>query len=889
LKRFVEVVKMQAPTILLLFLMSFSSSGGTMVRFAACPSLSAGKGSSYEHFSSGNVIWQGLWNTGDLAGLPVHNINTRLNYTTIQDAIDANETLEGHTILVDKGVYYEQVFCNKSLVLMGEDRENTIIDANGTGTVVELGINANITNFTIRNGEYGISLGQGGLTPKYTGNTITNNKIMDNLYGGVVLRSCANNTIVNIIVINNTLFGIHVWNSGENTIINNTVLFNEHGIDFYGDSNDNVLRNNNMTDNTYNFGLILHGDTTNFLYGLPQEPGIVNDVDASNTVNGKPIYYWVNRHDEEVPSDAGYVWLNNCNNITVKNLNLSENLQGILLLFANNTVVSDNNISRNAYGIHLATYCENITLSSNTLTHNLNGVYLGEFSRYTTMRDNCINGSQFSFGVPTWFPMRLDASDLINDVDASNTIDGKLIIYWIDKHGLKVPPNAGYVLLANSTDIIIEGLNLTNNVQNILLINSNNTVIANNSISNSVYGIEAQQLSYFDLNSNNIRIVFLPSFNTTIEGNTLFDNGVGIRTIEGNCTILNNSLNKNPLGICLRYTDNSTIAGNIILASNMSLTAGARNPDLYVFNYPQQYWELSYELVNLNIGGIIIGGSENAVYENTVKHSWVGIATVSESFVGGNNVIFHNNLIDNAPRQALSLRYNTWDNGYPSGGNFWSDYDGTDLYSGPYQNETGSDGIGDKPYVLLYEFPQIQGMDRYPLVKPYGHFNDIAVTSLTASKTIVGQSEKTLNISINVVNYGDQAETFNLTLCANATILNYLENISLEGRDSTTITFKWNLTTSVRDTWSISTSVTPVSNQIDTSDKTKDDLTIILTVLGDLNGDRMVNRDDAAILALSFGSKQNQQLWNPNADLNDDGVINILDAIILSNNFGKTA
>lgn len=870
-----------------------------MFRFAVCPSLSAriitdtalgesGKDGPYEHFSSGNVIRQGLWDTGNLAGSPVHNINTGLNYTTIQDAIDANETLDGHTILVDKGVYYEQVFCDKSLVLTGEDEDNTIIDANGTGAVVELGINVSITNFTIRNGEYGISLGQGGLTPKYTGNTITNNKIMDNLYGGVVLQACANNTIANNIVMNNTLFGIHVWNSGENTIINNTVLFNENGIDFYGDSNDNVLRNNNMTDNTYNFGLILRGDTENFLYGSATKPGIVNDVDASNTVNGKPIYYWVNRHDEEVPSDAGYVWLNNCNNITVKGLNLSENLQGILLLFANNTVASDNNISRNAYGIHLATYCENITLSSNALIGNLNGVYLGDFSRYTTMRGNCINDSEFSFGVPTWFPTRLDASDLINDVDASNTIDGKPIIYWIDKHGLKVPSNAGYVLLANSTDILIEGLNLTNNVQNIYLINSNNTVITNNSISNSVYGIEAQTLFYLNLNSNPITSVSLPSFNTTIEGNTLFDNGVGIRTVEGNCTILNNSLYRNPLGICLKYTDNSTIAGNVVIASNMSLTAGARNPDLYVFNYPQQYWELSSELAQLIIGGIIIDGSENTVIENTVKHSCVGISTDSESFIGVNNLIFHNNLIDNAPYQALSFLHNTWDNGYPSGGNFWSDYNGTDLYSGPYQNETGSDGIGDKPYTLPYG-SYLEGVDYYPLVKPYGHFHDIAITTLTASKTVVGQNEKTLNISICVFNYGDQAETFNLTLCANATILNSLENISLEGRDSITITFKWNLTASARDTYSISTSVTPVPNEIDTSDNTKNDLTIILTVLGDLNGDRIVNRDDAAILALSFGSKQNQPLWNPNADLNDDGVINILDAIILGNNFGKTA
>ncbi|MGD8505569.1 MAG: PKD domain-containing protein [Candidatus Bathyarchaeota archaeon] len=53
----------------------------------------------------------------------------------------------------------------------------------------------------------------------------------------------------------------------------------------------------------------------------------------------------------------------------------------------------------------------------------------------------------------------------------------------------------------------------------------------------------------------------------------------------------------------------------------------------------------------------------------------------------------------------------TWDDGYPSGGNHWDDYAGVDFYSGPFQNETGSDGIGDPPYSVG---------DRYPLMKPWG-------------------------------------------------------------------------------------------------------------------------------------------------------------------------
>jgi len=67
------------------------------------------------------------------ANLPVHNIDTDLDYAKIQEAINANETLDGHTIMVDVGVYYENVVLNKTLSLVGENRDFAVIDANGTG------------------------------------------------------------------------------------------------------------------------------------------------------------------------------------------------------------------------------------------------------------------------------------------------------------------------------------------------------------------------------------------------------------------------------------------------------------------------------------------------------------------------------------------------------------------------------------------------------------------------------------------------------------------------------------------------------------------------------------------------------------------------------------
>jgi parallel beta-helix repeat protein len=693
-------------------------------------------------------------------GSPVHNLNTDLRYPTIQSAIDAAETLDGHVIFVDAGTYYEHVSVGKKLALIGENRDATIIDGNGTGTVVDLGTDVSISNFTTRNGEYGVAISSFSLIPVYRGNTVNNNRIMDNLYGAVVIRGCANNTISNNIIVNNTLFGIHLWHAGNNTLINNTVVNNGHGIEFYGNSNDNILRDNNMTDNRYNFGLIVRGETINYLYTSQYKPGIVNDVDTSNTVNGKPIYYWVNRSNEQVPSDAGYVWLNNCTNIIVNECTLSYNLQGIMLLFANNVSITNNFIADNVYGIFVWIYSDNNTLIGNTLENNLNGIFLGDFSRFTTMRSNDISGGQMNFGVSPDIVMHIeDESDLINDIDTSNTVDGKPIIYWINQHDQQVPTNAGYVMLINSTNILVEGLDLSDNVQNIFLLASNNTVIANNSVTSSVYGIDIGKYSWFDYNKM-INYNFY-SFNTTIKGNTLVDNGVGIRIRSDNSTISNNTLIRNPVGICLTGTSKSTISRNIVVASDLNITLP--DPDLLIFYYPEWSWERSRELVELEIGGIIVGGDHNVVYGNTVMDSSIGICMMDKirSIWGSESIIFHNNFINNTFYQALGAprATNYWDNGYPSGGNYWSNYNGNDLQSGLNQNETGSDGIGDQDFTV-FPGPQFDVIDYYPLMGPVSIFDAGTWNGITYSIDISSNSTEISAFNFNIT---QKTISFNVT------------------------------------------------------------------------------------------------------------------------------
>ena len=81
-------------------------------------------------------------------------------------------------------------------------------------------------------------------------------------------------------------------------------------------------------------------------------------------------------------------------------------------------------------------------------------------------------------------------------------------------------------------------------------------------------------------------------------------------------------------------------------------------------------------------------------------------------------MIFHNNLINNTNQIRLSHSNETWDDCYPSGGNYWSDYTGIDEYSGLNQDEPGSDGIGDTPYII-----DENNQDNYPLMAPIYTFD----------------------------------------------------------------------------------------------------------------------------------------------------------------------
>ena len=159
------------------------------------------------------------------------------------------------------------------------------------------------------------------------------------------------------------------------TIQNCTITHNQVGISLDYTVNCNVL-GNYVADNTQ--GIILSGvgsifrnnriDNNRYSFWDKEEED--NDVDESNTVNGKPIIYWVNKNDLTVPSNAGLVILKKCEGIAVRNLQLSGHGVGLTLYYTNNSEITGNNISDNYWRGMMIWWSHNNSIVGNHITNN---------------------------------------------------------------------------------------------------------------------------------------------------------------------------------------------------------------------------------------------------------------------------------------------------------------------------------------------------------------------------------------------------------------------------------------------------------------------------------------------------------------------------------------
>ncbi len=428
---------------------------------------------------------------------------------------------------------------------------------------VYLQSNVTIRNLRIKSSWIGITLYYSTLC------NITSNMITGNSWHGISLYSSSSNIIFENNITDNSNRGIYLEYSSYNIIQANEVTGNYRGIELDKISNNNAVHGNQIT-------------------GSTNDNVILNQYSDHNTVSE--------------------------NNIT------QSYSSGIVATTNMNSTIT-HNIVRNhsGTGIRLAG-CQNCTVIGNEATEVSFGIVL-QYSNRSFLRQNVMSNNTSNFVV--YFYRQ---SDFDNDVDDSNTVDGKPIYYWIEKQDMTVPSNAGIIILYNCTSITVEKLGFTaTNYHTIVIGYSTGARVSECSIINSTYAIWLWNSSDCLIDSN-----YVQGF----------------------------------MGVQLEYSSNNIIHNN-------TLTHGG------------------------NMGA-------------------VGIT------MSAGNTFYHNNFTDNYfDTYWTDSSINNWDNGYPSGGNYWDRYEDRILthsneYSGPYQNETGADDFWDLPYPVSAE-----SFDNYPMVPEY--------------------------------------------------------------------------------------------------------------------------------------------------------------------------
>jgi parallel beta-helix repeat protein len=523
---------------------------------------------------------------------------------TIQSVVD--NASSGDTIIVEPGVYNENVVLNKSNLSVESEGNVTVCAFDPSQPCFYVGSDGNndlIEGFTITGSQNaGIYISH-VYTCLILGNTISRNN------NGIYLDSSSNITIIKNNIINNINTGVYIYNSSAILNFNRIVGNNFYGI--YLDGNGVV-------------------DATDNWWGSNNGPN-VSDTNSSSIylVNGTAIYNpWIvltlnspfNNldHNASINIMADLTHNNNGNDTSPLG-NLPDNLS----LYYNTTLGTINNTSstRNGKAITVLTNNEmpgianiSVTLDNQTTskTIELYGVYNTRTQQGFNSIQDAINSANTQNG---------DTLTIGEGNYTENIIINKTLTLTSNKNTTiqTSNPNNPIITITNTgTGSTIQGLKITGATHSsgIYINSANNCTITENTITNSNYGINANSNNAIITNDtitnitsdglvvygSNAVITGLNVYNVSGTGIRLNDNGYGHATYS-NATLTDNNVSGNGNGIIIYNTNGVTLSRNV--------ATGEKSVGIYV-----------------NGNNAIITG-DNVIHDNNGTGLWVS----------GNNIV----------------------------------------------------------------------------------------------------------------------------------------------------------------------------------------------------------------------------------------------------------
>gem|GEM_PF-1173957 len=540
-----------------------------------------------------------------------------------------------------------------------------------------------------------------------------------------------------------------------NNLTDNTVAF------LLSRAPSNVLLNNSFTDNTY--ALDLEGNTVSHYH---------QDIDTSNTVNGQPVHYTTNQSDVVMGSQYGYLAFVSCDNVTVTGAVTEPNGEGLLLVDVHTFTVQQGAFTHSmdgavllasSHGTIAATTCSDNTddgVSMTGDTHNISitgCTVTGNGQRGVNLYRSTGGAGHVSLSdsrvIDNWLGVNIEntRSNIIENLTFSGNQNLAVRLYKSDDIYL------GNVTLHDNTDgmdVIRSTVTLHNGTihhhDTAVTLTDGTAVVRGTILRDNDVGIAATRgtLRLTDTAVRNHSIGVTADNATVAAATTSFKNNTrALHAVFSTLTVDRCPVSGNTYGLLLDHADGARIGnctGDAAIADNIyavtvndSTDAAVINCSLYGNEHAVRVTDSMRTVIDdclayNNTDAVVVDSANGTAISSSLLHHNVHALDIHANnttamrcsfwknmygvriLAGRANSIYHNNFAYNM-EQASDAGVNTsWDNGYPAGGNYWSNYAGTDHRKGPGQNESGSDGIGDIPFPIA---GGAAAADIYPLME----------------------------------------------------------------------------------------------------------------------------------------------------------------------------